>query len=82
MPTYEYECTECGHRTTARQGMTDPPLTECPRCAGKLQRLISGGAAVLVKGSPSSRSAESSRCGRENPCCGRSTPCDIKPCEQ
>lgn len=24
MPTYEYECTECEHRMTARQGMTDP----------------------------------------------------------
>ncbi len=41
MPIYEYACTVCGERTEARQGFTDPPLTECPECGGKLRKLYS-----------------------------------------
>lgn len=41
MPIYEYACTACGERTEARQGFTDPPLTECPVCGGKLRKLYS-----------------------------------------
>ena len=41
MPIYEYACTVCGERTEARQGFTDPPLTECPVCGGKLRKLYS-----------------------------------------
>ncbi|MBA2274711.1 MAG: FmdB family transcriptional regulator [Actinobacteria bacterium] len=41
MPIYEYACTVCGERTEARQAFTDPPLTECPVCEGKLRKLYS-----------------------------------------
>ncbi|MBS3757244.1 MAG: zinc ribbon domain-containing protein [Desulfobacterales bacterium] len=41
MPIYEYECAECGRVHEIMQKMSDPPLTECPHCAGKLQKLIS-----------------------------------------
>lgn len=41
MPIYEYACTVCGERTEARQGFTDPPLTECLVCGGKLRKLYS-----------------------------------------
>ena len=30
--------------------MTAPPLDKCPRCNGKPERLISGGAGLLFKG--------------------------------
>jgi len=51
MPTYEYECTACGHQFEEVQKMTDKPLEICPECKGKVRRRISGGAGVLFKGS-------------------------------
>ncbi len=41
MPIYEYECRECGQVYEIMQKMSDKPLTECPHCSGKLQKLIS-----------------------------------------
>ena len=51
MPTYDYECTKCGHRFEIFQSMTDEPKKRCPECKGKVQRLISGGAGIIFKGS-------------------------------
>jgi len=31
--------------------MTEKPLEECPKCKGKVERVISGGAGFLFKGS-------------------------------
>ena len=41
MPVYEYECTQCGKVEEAIQKFSDKPLTNCRRCGGKLQKLIS-----------------------------------------
>lgn len=79
MPTYEYECEACGHQMAEFQRMSDPPLATCPKCGGRLQRLVSGGAGVLFKGSGSG--AANPSCDRTTPCCGRTTPCDERPCE-
>jgi putative FmdB family regulatory protein len=51
MPTYEYECTKCGHTFEAFQRMSDAPLSSCPQCRGGVRRLIGGGMAVIFKGS-------------------------------
>jgi len=52
MPTYDYQCDACGHTFEEFQSITADPLKKCPECGKKkLQRLISGGAAVLFKGS-------------------------------
>jgi putative FmdB family regulatory protein len=51
MPTYEYECQKCGHRFEKFQSMTAKPLQRCPKCRGKLKRLIGAGAGLLFKGS-------------------------------
>jgi putative FmdB family regulatory protein len=51
MPTYEYECTKCGHAFEIFQSMTDAPRKRCPRCRGKVNRLIGSGAGLLFKGS-------------------------------
>ena len=51
MPTYEYECSKCGHRFELFQQMSDEPRKRCPECRGKVERLISGGAGVIFKGS-------------------------------
>ena len=50
MPTYQYRCTQCGHEFEEFQKITDEPLSKCPQCGGKPQRLISGGAGLLFKG--------------------------------
>ena len=41
MPTYEYQCEPCRVIYEVRQALRDPPVTECPRCRGAIERLIS-----------------------------------------
>ncbi len=41
MPIYEYECTKCGDLTEAWQKFSDPPLTKCNLCSGKLKKVMS-----------------------------------------
>jgi putative FmdB family regulatory protein len=50
MPTYEYRCPE-GHEFERFQKMTDPPRAKCPVCGRPAVRQISGGAALIFKGS-------------------------------
>ena len=50
MPTYQYACTACDHRFEEVQSFTDPSLTECPECAGRLRKLY-GSVGVVFKGS-------------------------------
>lgn len=51
MPTYEYECTSCGHRFEKFQSITAPPLKHCPNCGKRIKRLLGGGGGVIFKGS-------------------------------
>ncbi|MGL6226660.1 MAG: FmdB family zinc ribbon protein [Thermoguttaceae bacterium] len=52
MPTYDYQCAACQHTFEQFQSIKDAPLTLCPLCKKKkLHRLISGGAAIVFKGS-------------------------------
>jgi putative FmdB family regulatory protein len=50
MPTYEYQCTSCGHGFEELQSMNDLPLKTCPRCGGPLERLMGAGAGFIFKG--------------------------------
>lgn len=50
MPTYGYECLKCGHNFDAFQNMNDKPLQKCPKCGGKVKRLIGSGAGIIFKG--------------------------------
>jgi len=52
MPTYDYECQECGHEFEQFQNITAKSLRKCPEC-GKLalKRLIGTGAGIIFKGS-------------------------------
>lgn len=50
MPLYEYQCTECGVRFERQQHFHDAPISTCPECHGKVQRLI-GPVGVVFKGS-------------------------------
>lgn len=40
MPTYEYLCTECGDRKEVVQSFTEPSLTTCQVCGGRLRKVI------------------------------------------
>ncbi|HJS57046.1 MAG TPA: FmdB family zinc ribbon protein [Vicinamibacteria bacterium] len=48
MPLYEYECASCGTFELI-QRFSDPPLTRCPKCAGRVQKLLSA-PAIQFKG--------------------------------
>jgi len=52
VPTYEYECQECGKVFDAFQKMSDSPLSTCPdeECKGNVKRLIGKGAGFIFKG--------------------------------
>jgi putative FmdB family regulatory protein len=50
MPNYDYECKKCGVFEVF-QPMTAEPLAKCPKCKGKVKRLIGGGAGIIFKGS-------------------------------
>ena len=50
MPTYQYACTDCGHRFEAVQAFSDDSLTTCPECGGKLRKVY-GSVGVVFKGS-------------------------------
>jgi putative FmdB family regulatory protein len=51
MPTYEYECEECGNTFDVYQSIKAEPIKECPKCCGHVRRLIGAGAGVIFKGS-------------------------------
>lgn len=51
MPTYDYECTDCGHGFEAFHSMSADPVDACPECGGNVRRLIGAGAGILFKGS-------------------------------
>ena len=68
MPTYQYQCTECGEGLEAVQKFTDDALTECPNCEGRLRKVFSA-VGIVFKGSgfyrnDSRGSSSSSHAGR------------------
>ena len=78
MPTYEYECGQCGLRFERQQGIKDPPLTQCPECEGAVRRVISGGGGFLLKGAGGSSKEKTDGCAYEQSgttCCGLNAPC-------
>ncbi len=50
MPTYQYQCTECGNALEVHQSFTDDALTECPACQGRLRKVFNA-VGVVFKGS-------------------------------
>jgi putative FmdB family regulatory protein len=51
MPTYQYQCTNCSYEFEEFQQITEDPIKVCPKCKGKVKRLITGGSGLLFKGS-------------------------------
>lgn len=50
MPLYEYKCRKCASVFEVIQKVSDSPLTECPKCGGRLKKVISA-PAIQFKGS-------------------------------
>jgi len=50
MPTYDYECEQCG-TFEIFQNIKEESLTNCPTCNGPIKRIISGGSGFILKGS-------------------------------
>ena len=40
MPTYGYRCSSCGHQFEIYQRVSDQPLAVCPKCQGKLTKIL------------------------------------------
>lgn len=51
MPTYEYECTDCGYTFEKFQSIKDKPVQRCPKCRHKVRKLLGSGAGIIFKGS-------------------------------
>ena len=52
MPTYDYECSACGHEFELFQSITAKPQKKCPACGrSTAKRLIGTGAGLIFKGS-------------------------------
>ncbi|MFD9333551.1 FmdB family zinc ribbon protein [Streptomyces sp. NPDC060028] len=77
MPTYQYQCTECGEGLEAVQKFTDDALTVCPNCDGRLKKVFSA-VGIVFKGSGfyrnDSRGASSSSTPASKPASTTSTP--------
>jgi len=52
MPTYQYQCKNCGFELEELQSMKEPPLVHCPNCkTDSLARIMSSGSGLIFKGS-------------------------------
>ncbi|AWW39109.1 MULTISPECIES: FmdB family zinc ribbon protein [Streptomyces] len=73
MPTYQYQCTECGEGLEAVQKFTDDALTECPNCSGRLKKVFSA-VGIVFKGSGFYRNDSRGSSSSSSPASKPSTP--------
>lgn len=50
MPTYSYQCTQCGDKFDIVQKFSDDALSTCEKCNGKLRKLFNS-VGIVFKGS-------------------------------
>ena len=50
MPLYGYQCSKCGEEFEYLQKFSDPPMTKCESCGGKLEKQLSAPAFHLKGG--------------------------------
>ncbi|MEV0094876.1 FmdB family zinc ribbon protein [Streptomyces sp. NPDC050738] len=84
MPTYQYQCTECGEGLEVVQKFTDDALTVCPNCEGRLKKVFSA-VGIVFKGSGfyrnDSRGSSSSSTPATTSSSSASKPAESKPAE-
>ncbi len=49
MPIYAYKCRDCGDEAEYIQKFSDPPMTDCEKCGGRIEKQITA-AAFHLKG--------------------------------
>jgi putative FmdB family regulatory protein len=74
MPTYEYACVDCGKHIEVVQSMSDPPLTVCAACGGRLRKVFAP-IGIVFKGSGFYRtdSRGKSTTSKESPAASKET---------
>lgn len=50
MPVYDYECGICQFRFERKQGFDEEPVAMCPKCQGKVRRVLHS-IPIIYKGS-------------------------------
>jgi putative FmdB family regulatory protein len=50
VPTYQYQCSDCGEALEVHQSFSDDALTVCPECEGRLRKVFNA-VGVVFKGS-------------------------------
>ncbi|MEU2155606.1 FmdB family zinc ribbon protein [Streptomyces sp. NPDC019396] len=78
MPTYQYQCTECGEGLEAVQKFTDDALTECPNCKGRLKKVFSA-VGIVFKGSGFYRNDSRGSSSSSSPASSAKSSSDAKP---
>jgi putative FmdB family regulatory protein len=71
VPTYQYQCTDCGNALEVRQSFTDDALTVCPSCDGTLRKVFNA-VGVVFKGSGFYRTDSRSSTSSGSPAAGSS----------
>lgn len=75
MPTYEYECEKCENNFEIFQKMSDEPIKTCPKCGGKVHKVL-GNFAISFQGSGfyvnDSKSETAKNAGEGKSCAGKS----------
>ncbi|PLX37269.1 MAG: zinc ribbon domain-containing protein [Hyphomicrobiales bacterium] len=61
MPTYDYECADCGTRHKIQHAMS-APAPECPSCSGTLAKILITAPAVSGVNGGSGFSSEPAAC--------------------
>ncbi|PJB01705.1 MAG: FmdB family transcriptional regulator [Ignavibacteria bacterium CG_4_9_14_3_um_filter_36_18] len=79
MPTYDYKCLECNHRFELFQSMTAEPVKLCPKCSGKVKRLIGAGSGPIFKGTGFYQTDYKNPSSKNNSSVSKETKTDIKP---
>jgi len=49
MPTYDYWCKKCDVVEEVNHGMAETPEIECPKCKGKMKRIITSAADFIMR---------------------------------
>ena len=80
MPTYEYECKECGYKFERFQNIKELPLKICPQCKGSFKRLIGKGAGIIFEGFGFYATDYRKDSSSGKTCCGKDERCDKPPC--
>jgi putative FmdB family regulatory protein len=51
VPTYQYQCKQCGYELEELQSMNEAPLVRCPSChTDNLARILGTGGGLIFKG--------------------------------